>query len=121
MAAQRVTAGPRRPASSTRLYARVAASSQLGAAGRRGPHRWCLSPGIHSARGTIAATGICDPTWVYLATLIVALIAVAAEIVLGSSDDSGRPCPSCNTQVPTGRTRCEAYGYDFAAGARPDP
>jgi hypothetical protein len=71
--------------------------------------------------GTIAATGICDPTWVYLAALIVTLIAVAAEIVLGSSDDSGRPCPSCNTQVPTGRTRCEACGYDFAAGARPDP
>jgi hypothetical protein len=63
----------------------------------------------------LVASGICDPTWVYLATLIVAIVAVAAEIVLGSSGDAGRPCPACNTQVPTGQTRCEACGYDFAA------
>jgi hypothetical protein len=63
----------------------------------------------------LLAPGICDPTWVYLATLIVAFIAVAVEIVLGSRDAAGRPCPACNTQVPTGQTRCEACGHDFAA------
>jgi hypothetical protein len=69
----------------------------------------------------LVAPGICDSTWVYLATLVVAFVAVAAEIVLGSRGATGRPCPACNTQVPTGQTRCEACGYDFPTAARSNP
>jgi hypothetical protein len=71
--------------------------------------------------GAIVASGVCDPALIYFATGAVAVLAVAVEVVLGSRNAAGRPCPSCNAQVPTGRTRCEGCGYDFAAAARPDP
>ncbi len=68
--------------------------------------------------GTLAASGVCDPALIYLLTGAVAVMAVAAEIVLPSHRSAAsRPCPACNTEVPTGWTRCEACGYDFAAAA----
>jgi hypothetical protein len=80
--------------------------------------------------GAIVASWFCDPALIYFATGAVAVLGVAVEAEHLKRDElrdelrvklAGRPCPSCNTQVPTGRTRCEGCGYDFAAAARPDP
>lgn len=77
------------------------------------------------ACGTVVTIGaatlqdpICDPKWIYLATAVVALVAVITEITLVSRDNSGRRCPACNSEVPTGQTRCEVCEHDFAAARR---